>query len=183
MMWIDDHFGTWRGGVRLLLSYPQNVLGLDALPPADMQAVKRLVFVCRGNISRSAYAAGVARARRMRTASFGVSAGQGGAVDPVAAEIAKERAIDIAAHRSTEAGLFTPQDGDLLLAMEVRQLSTLKRLDHLKDVPRMLLGHFAGTPHLHDPFGLGRPYYRHCFARIDRALDRLQVICPAAKAF
>jgi protein-tyrosine phosphatase len=182
MAWINDYFGTWRGGLRLLLSYPQQALGIDALAPADMAQVKRLVFVCRGNISRSAYAAGIARQRGINTASFGVAASQGGAVDPVAAEIAGERGVDITAHLSTRADRFDPQAGDLLLAMEVRQLTALKNLDHLKDIPRMLLGQFAGTPHLHDPFSLDRPYYRQCFARIDRALDRLQAICPAARA-
>jgi protein-tyrosine phosphatase len=182
MTWVDDRFGTWRGGVRLALSYPQNALGIAALTPHDMAEVKRLVFVCRGNISRSAYAEGAAKARGMRCASFGVAAAQAAAADPVAVEIANQIGVDISDHRATEAAHFLPEKGDLLLAMEVRQLAVLGNLDHLRDTPRALLGRFAGTPHLHDPYGLGRPYYHHCFARIDRALDRLEPLCPAVKA-
>lgn len=179
--WINTRFGTARGLVRLALSYPQHWLGQGALPPADMAAVTRLVFVCRGNISRSAYADGAARARGFATASFGVSTAQSAPVDPAAAQVAGQSGLDISTHRATEAGRFAPQPGDLLLAMEVRQLETLASLDHLKAMPRLLLGSFAGTPHLHDPFGLSLPYYAVCFARIDRALDRLEQLCPGAK--
>ena len=53
---IRPRFGTLRGLVRLALSYPQLFLGLGAGRPVDPATVRRLVFVCQGNICRSAFA-------------------------------------------------------------------------------------------------------------------------------
>jgi len=178
---INNRFGTTRGLMRLLLSYPQQWAGVGQRAPDDMGKVQRLVFVCRGNISRSAYADVAARRRGFVSASCGVSAAQGREADPAAVQVASQLGLDLSGHRATEAGRFEPQPGDLLLAMEVRQLAALSKLPHLADTPRLLLGSFAGTPHLHDPFGLSLPYYGACFRRIDVALDRLETLCPAAR--
>lgn len=178
---IDSRFGTTRGLLRLLLSYPQHWAGFVTLAPNDMGNVRRLVFVCRGNISRSAYAEAAARRRGLAAASCGVSAAQGREADPAAVQVASQGGFDLSGHRATEAGRFEPEPGDLLLAMEVRQLAALRELPHLGKTPRLLLGSFAGTPHLHDPYGLSLPYYASCFERIDAALDRLETLCPAAR--
>jgi protein-tyrosine phosphatase len=178
---IDSRFGTTRGLLRLLLSYPQHWAGFGALAPEDMGSVRRFVFVCRGNISRSAYAEAAARSRGLAAASCGVSAAQGRAADPAAVEVASRGGLDLSGHRATEAGRFKVEPGDLLIAMEVRQLAALRALPHLAQTPRLLLGSFAGTPHLHDPYGLSLPYYAACFERIDAALDRLETLCPAAR--
>lgn len=179
---INARYGTVRGLVRLLLSYPQHWAGLAQLAPDDMATIRRLVFVCRGNISRSAYAEAAARSRGFATASCGVSAAQGREADPAAVRVASQCGLDLSGHRATEAHRFTPQSGDLLLAMEVRQLAALSALPNLADTPRLLLGSFAGTPHLHDPYGLSLPYYASCFRRIDAALDRLEHLCQAARS-
>lgn len=178
---IDSRFGTTRGLLRLLLSYPQHWAGFGTLAPKDMGDVRRFVFVCRGNISRSAYAETAARSRGLAAASCGVSAAQGRDADPAAVQVASQCGLDLSGHRATEAGRFEPETGDLLLAMEVRQLAALASLPHLAKTPRLLLGSFAGTPHLHDPYGLSLPYYASCFQRIDVALDRLETLCPAAR--
>ena len=178
---IESRFGTMRGLVRLLLSYPQHWVGIDQLAPESMGDVRRLVFVCRGNISRSAYAEVAARSRGLAAASCGVSAAQGRDADHAAVQVASQCGLDLSGHRATEAGRFEPEAGDLLLAMEVRQLAALASLPHLAKTPRLLLGSFAGTPHLHDPYGLNLAYYASCFQRIDVALDRLETLCPAAR--
>lgn len=53
---INARFGTFRGLVRLALSYPQLALGQSATLRPDPAEVHRLVFVCQGNICRSAFA-------------------------------------------------------------------------------------------------------------------------------
>ena len=179
---IESHFGTMRGLARLLLSYPQHWVGIDQLAPESMDDVRRFVFVCRGNISRSAYAEAAACSRGLSAASFGVSAAQGREADPAAVQVASQGGLDLSGHRAMEAGRFEPEPGDLLLAMEVRQLAALNDLPHLAQTPRLLLGSFAGTPHLHDPYGLSLPYYASCFQRIDAALDRLETLCPVARS-
>ena len=178
---IDSRFGTTRGFLRLLLSYPQHWAGIDVLVPVDMGSVRRFVFVCRGNISRSAYAEVAARSRGLAAVSCGVSAAQGREADSAAIQVASRGGLNLSGHRATEAGRFKAEPGDLLLAMEVRQLAALRALPHLAQTPRLLLGSFAGTPHLHDPYGLSLAYYAACFQRIDAALDRLETLCPAAR--
>ena len=61
---IRPRFGTLRGLVRLALSYPQLFLGLGAGRPVDPATVRRLVFVCQGNICRSAFAEAAAGGAR-----------------------------------------------------------------------------------------------------------------------
>jgi len=181
MNWIDSKFGTWRGGVRLALSYPQHWFAIGRKQPVDPAAINRLVFVCRGNISRSAYADRLAKKRGLNSASFGLSTDGGVAADPIATRLGHARGLDMAAHISTGVQTYEPQPGDLLLAMEVRQLTQLARNPKTAALPRLLLGSFAGNPHLHDPFTLSADYYESCFDRIDRALDRLAISYPGAR--
>jgi protein-tyrosine phosphatase len=178
---IDARFGSWRGAARLALACSQIRFSNLLQPPSDPSAVTRLVFVCRGNISRSAFAQGLALQKGLASESFGLFAASDMPADPVAIEIAREFSVDLSEHRSTAVDGFEPEKGDLLLAMEVRQLTEIRAYTHLADQPRMLLGQFCGTPHLHDPFTLSPAYYRQCFARITRAVDHLAALYPAAR--
>jgi protein-tyrosine phosphatase len=56
---IHHHFGTARGAVRLGLSYFEQTIGLAPTKAPAREEVTRLVFVCHGNICRSAYAQGL----------------------------------------------------------------------------------------------------------------------------
>ena len=71
--WISDRFGTPRGALRLALSYGEVATGLSAQRKPDAAVVRRLVFVCHGNICRSAYADVLAARGGAKTASFGLS--------------------------------------------------------------------------------------------------------------
>jgi protein-tyrosine phosphatase len=178
--WINTRYGTTRGAIRLALSWPQHWAGIGRKAP-DPAAVKRLVFVCRGNISRSAYADVLARSIGLNSSSMGLSAATGNPADPIVAKIAGEQGLAITAHRSCTAPDFKPQPGDLMLAMEVRQLEQLSRDPRLSAYPRLLLGSFAGVPHIHDPFTLSEDYYRTCLPRIARAVERLSQEFPGAR--
>lgn len=178
---IAARYGSIRGAMRLALSYPQSrFLNLER-PPVNDTDVRRFVFVCRGNISRSAFAEGLATRAGYAVASFGLDACSGQPADPVAIRIAEEFGIDLTQHRSTEAGDFTGQSGDLFLAMEVRQMTQIAANNALQNTSRLLLGQYCGTPHLHDPFTLSPAYYRHCFARIKTAVDHLTLLYPTAR--
>src|SRR3982074_2051535 len=87
--------------------------------------VRRLVFVCQGNLCRSAYAAAKAQALGLAAASCGLAARQRFCADPRAVARAAARGIDLCAHRTTSATAFVVANGDLLLAMEPRQLRSL----------------------------------------------------------
>jgi protein-tyrosine phosphatase len=61
----------------LALSYAELATGLAGQLPPDPARVRRLVFVCHGNICRSAYAHVLARRAGARVASFGLSTATG----------------------------------------------------------------------------------------------------------
>ena len=180
---MRSSFGTFRGLVRLALSYPQAALGLAAVSPAEPAAVRRLVFVCQGNICRSAFADIVARAEGMASASFGLSTNTGRLAHDPAVVTAHARGYDMSGHRAVDLADFEPREGDLLLAMEVRQMHRLAMDPRLRHLPRQLLGHWAQPrmPHLHDPYSLDDRYMATCLARIEGAVKRLIRDYPGAR--
>lgn len=183
---LNARFGTWRGLVRLLLAHAERAAGrLRPFELHDPQAVRRVVFVCLGNICRSAYAEQVARAAGLNAASLGLSTTTGvGSPDPALAAAARQR-MPMEAHRARDWKDFTLQPGDLLLAMEVRQVRELtRRLNGRTDVQVALLGNWCApkSPHLHDPFTLSDDYFDTCFTRIRQAVGRLANDVPNARA-
>ena len=180
---IRARFGTLRGLVRLILSYPQLALGLSASRAADPAQVRRLVFVCQGNICRSAFADVVARRAGLNTASFGLSTTTGRAAHDPAIAAAHALGHDLSQHRAIDMADYVPQEGDLLLAMEVRQLHRLAADPRLSHMPRLLLGRWTRPmlPHLHDPYGLDDRYMATCLARIEQAVARFISAFPGAR--
>ena len=178
---IRRRFGTVRGAVRLGLSYVQ-VAGARGYIRRSPIPVTRFVFVCQGNICRSAFADVVARRAGFDAISVGLSTSPDQPAHPPAQAVAAALGVDLSAHRTTRVEDYVPQDGDLLLAMEVRQLARLAANPRLAAIPRSLLGLWARprTPHLHDPFGLDDAYMRTCLIRIRGAVDALTATFPGA---
>ena len=177
---ITERFGTTRGAIRLGLSYLQVATGRSGVVvPEQKAAITRLIFVCQGNICRSSFAEAVAARRGARVASFGLSTDSGREANSLAMAVALELGYDLTAHRTTSSQDFQPKSGDLMLAMEVRQLHRLAETE-FDSFPRMLLGSWSGTPHLHDPFGHTPDYMRTCLLRIERAVERLIIDYPGA---
>lgn len=180
---IRSHFGTFRGLVRLILSYPQLVLGRSASVSPDPTAVQRLVFVCQGNICRSAFADVVARRAGLNSASFGLSTTTGRPAHGPAIIAGQILGHDMSMHKAIDLHDYVPQEGDLLLAMEVRQLHRLAADPKVRHLPRMLLGRWTRPmlPHLHDPYQLNDRYMLRCLIRIERAVEALVRTYPGAR--
>jgi protein-tyrosine phosphatase len=180
---INAHFGTYRGAIRLALSYAQVGAGRASIKPAVAADVRRLVFVCHGNICRSAFADVVARRAGLNVASFGLSTSADMPAHPPAASVAAQFGYDMSAHRTTRVEDYTPLTGDLLIAMEVRQLRRLAGIKRLADVPRSLLGLWVHPkmPHLHDPYELDPAYMDTCLRRIETAIPALVRAFPGAQ--
>ncbi len=181
---VTRMFGTPRGAVRLALSYGEVALGLAPLIAPKRDAVRRLVFVCHGNICRSAYAEALARRAGFAAASFGLSTTSGVPAHPPLAAMARDRGISLDRHSATAASDFEAREGDYLLAMEVRHLRRLAGNERLAKVPRGLLGSHAHLPlpHLHDPYELGTGYMAVCLTRIEDAVARLCLSYPGARS-
>ena len=180
---LTSNFGTGRGAVRLALSYGEVALGAAGISRPDPAAVRRLVFICHGNICRSAFADVAARAAGMRASSFGLSTDAGKGAHLAAIHAAADLGFDLSPHRTTRGSDFSPEPGDYLLAMETRQLRRLAGEPRFAGLPRSLLGLYAvpAVPHLHDPYQLDPAYMRTCLKRIETAVANLATLFPAAR--
>ena len=175
MGWLTRNHGTWRGAVRLALAHGEVLLGQAELVPPDPAKVKRLVFVCHGNICRSAYAQMLAAEAGLNVAGFGLSTSTGKQAWPLVREVAARRGHDLESHRTTDLSDFEPLEGDYLLGMEVRHMRKLAANPRLAHLPRGLLGLYGRPPfpHLHDPYQLDPAYMEVCLTRIEDAVAGL----------
>lgn len=169
---IDRNYGTWRGGVRVLIGEIDWIAGrLVAWTPARLERPERLVFVCLGNINRSAFAAEVARRHGLACVSIGLETATGLPAYDMAVVQARAMGYDLGAHRATAFPDYEWTAGDLLLAMEVRHVRRLRDLG-IPSRSIALLGHWASPRriHLHDPHTLSAAYFATCFALIESAV-------------
>jgi len=181
---IDVNFGTFRGLVRFLLGEFEYLSGrLAPFTTSRPLEVHRLVFVCLGNINRSAFAAEVARIDGARVISIGLSTTTGAPAYDRAITTAKLFDIDLENHVATDYSDYRYSQGDLLLAMEVRHVKELIQ----RGIPSQsiaLLGHW-GAPHrihIHDPHVLSELYFQTCFLILYSATKRLVAELHAGKA-
>jgi protein-tyrosine phosphatase len=172
---LQTNYGTFRGWVRALLGQLEFISGrLDPYLTPEPSQVHRLVFVCLGNINRSAFAAEVARAQGMPVCSIGLNTTTGTRAFHAAVITAQRFGIDLSAHAATDIKDYDYRPGDLLLAMEVRHIRQLLA----RGIPPCViapLGHWASPHriHLHDPHTLSDEYFRTCFALIHSAVINL----------
>jgi protein-tyrosine phosphatase len=180
---IDARFGTYRGAIRLGLSYLQVASGQAWIKAPVASDVRRLVFVCHGNICRSAFADVVAREAGMNVSSFGLSTSAEMPAHPPAVTAAARLGHDMTSHRTTRVEEYVPLPGDLLLAMEVRHLQKMANNEKIAELPRSLLGLWATPkiPHLHDPYELDPAYMETCLRRIEGAIPALVKAFPGVR--
>lgn len=179
---IDRRFGTHRGLVRLALSYAECLTpdGRRYLAPA-FHRVRRVVFVCQGNICRSAYADAYARPSGLPIASCGLMTTSGLPANETALAIAGARGVDLASHRTTRIEDLASVEGDLYVVMEFRQARRLalilkeRGLRPGSDTWITLLGRWGRPPrpHIHDPHTLSREYFETCLDVVERSTDGL----------
>jgi len=173
---VNRHFGTYRGLIRLGLAHIEYVSGrLSRFMCHDLSYVTRLVFVCQGNICRSSFADHLARSLGVPSTSFGLSTTTGTSADPTAMKISHQFGVDLVSHQVTDIKDFQFYQGDLLLAMEIRQARKLSSLSLPDGVQIALLGNWSKPfrPHIHDPFSLSEDYFFTCFQVIELAVKRL----------
>ena len=179
---IDANHGTWRGLIRATLAQCEFVLGrLTVHTQPDATLVDRLVFVCLGNINRSAFAEKVAHTLGANTVSIGLSTTTGAPAFHKAVKTAPQFGIELSDHRATDIRDYSFRPTDLLLVMEIRHARRLIS----RGIPAQsiaLLGHWASPHriHLHDPHILSDAYFRTCFTLIRSAVNGLVAEMRAA---
>lgn len=138
----------------------------------DWPSINRLVFVCKGNICRSAYAQAVAQSKGIESISCGIDTVNGEAANLQAIRAAAKRGANLKEHKTTTVQSLTFKQGDLLLAMEAWQLDYL--LDYLPDDSVCsLLGLWRRPvlPHIQDPYGSSMQYFDACFQTIEESVS------------
>lgn len=183
---IHDKYGGKRAWLRAHAYHLMDRFYLLPSGPnkAQLSELKRLVFVCQGNICRSPY--GEARARQLgiSSASFGLHADTGKRANLSATRIAKQRGLILDDYIATHISQFLFNTGDLVLTFEPRQLEELLSPGVLPEsvVAADLLGRWCAPsfPYIHDPYGLNDAYFNICFDRIDLSLARLAPLVPSS---
>ena len=173
--WLADRYGSRRGFVLTLWHKFLYMIGrYRAYRHIDWDSVERLVFVCKGNICRSAYAEVIAKSLGVEAVSCGIDTRNGLPANADAILAAKARGVDLSKHKTTPISSLVHKKGDLLIAMEPWQA------DHLVnklsgDHKISLLGIWSGfkRPHIHDPYGASSIYFNHCFNYIEKSVNEV----------
>ena len=152
--------------------------------------VRHVVFVCKGNICRSAFAEyyfrSVVPEGTLRIESCGIDVNQGDFSPPEAVKVSREFRIDLSGHHSKGIAACDLQNADLIVPMEYGQYLRLTTLRPESKGKVSLLRDFAPWPertlcNIYDPYGLGESEFRRCFLILQRALDGLKDHLLAAR--
>ena len=173
--WIQRNYGTNRGMMRCVSYQLEHLIQRKYrdLSCVEWHSVSRLVFVCKGNICRSAYSQAVAEKLSVPAISCGVDTQNGCLANPDAVRIAASRGVDLSDHRTNRIQDIQKQDGDLFIAMEPWHIKKIHTLD--RDYPCTLLGLWAKPvmPYIHDPYGACDAYFHYCFNYLEKAINEI----------
>lgn len=153
--------------------------------------VQRVLFVCQGNICRSAFAEHALRLRcgdALLIESCGLDVRESRPSPGRAVQAAHALGIDLSAHRSLPVDAAMIARADLVLAMEVHQLEALRAAYPAHAARFALLRDLAPLPHgllaeIDDPYGGDLSDYSRCFRLIERSLAPLQPRIGEAHAY
>ena len=173
--WMARHYGSRRGFLRTYWHHLLYLLGgYREYRKVDWQSVERLVFVCKGNICRSAYAEAVAKSLGIDAISCGLDTIEDAPANREAINTAKRLGFNLQEHRTTPIMYLILRKTDLLVSMEPWQGEFLKR--HLvKKHQSTLLGLWSRPilPYIQDPYGSKQPYFETCFNYIQSSVNEL----------
>lgn len=150
--------------------------------------IKTAVFICHGNINRSAYAAAAfaqALAKRgcgdvvVRSAGF---IGPGRAASELAQRVASRRGVDLSAHESRLIDVEELRSCDLVVVMSTEQRAAIHRMARPAEPLVLLLGDVDPEPirrrTVQDPYGHPEDVFVQVFDRIDRCVSQLVRTLP-----
>ncbi|EGV27682.1 hydrolase, exosortase system type 1 associated [Thiorhodococcus drewsii AZ1] len=138
-----------------------------------LRKASHVLFLCYGNINRSAIAEVLARAHfppRLTICSAGFHPQAGRRADPVMASVAQQQGYDLSASRSQCLTPAMAAAADLIFVMEVEHLRRIRRELPAASAKTFLLAGAAEPQRacrdIADPFGHSHATYEGCFAMI-----------------
>jgi protein-tyrosine phosphatase len=135
-----------------------------SLTAIDFNNVKRLIFVCSGNICRSPLAEAVAKKHGIASESYGLHCRGGDKADERAIKFAHRWGVNLENHITKNICEYTPQPGDLLVGMEPKHIDELKVNINSESTLLTLAGLWLNRerPYLHDPFNTNSTFFEKC---------------------
>ena len=153
-------------------------------------AARSVLFICQGNINRSAVAERVLtsclRGTTLRTvASAGFDRRQGRHTTSISRDAAAALRVDLEDHVSTPVTAEMLARFDLIVAMELRQVLGIADLDAQAGrncIVLALLDPEGGPLDIPDPDGKPRATFSTVYARIVRCVEQLRAVMPVEAA-
>ena len=173
--WIEKHYGSRRGFLRTYWYAILYYIGkYNHLKQVEWHAIERLVFICKGNICRSAYAEAIARSIGINTISCGLDTIEDAPANTSAQYAAKKRGVTLTEHKTKPIMYQILRKSDLIIVMEPWQAGFIKQ--HLMRGYRCTLlglwGHPV-LPHIQDPYGASPKYFDVCFEYIENCVHEI----------
>jgi protein-tyrosine phosphatase len=147
----------------------------------DVGHVRRLVFVCAGNICRSPFAEFVAAREGASAISFGLQTVHGVAANVSAVEAAHRMGYALDTHRARAWSEYQEQAGDLLVLMEPAHIRKALSPKRRSEGNPTLLGMWAEPrqPYIFDPYGMPPLEFDRCFELIRTAtINLVSAVAP-----
>jgi protein-tyrosine-phosphatase/predicted ATP-grasp superfamily ATP-dependent carboligase len=153
----------------------------------QLARARHVLFLCYGNINRSALAHAYAERRhtpRFQFESAGFHAAGGRPADPTMVEVAKDCGVDLGAWGSHALTREMVERADIILAMELAHLDRLRREHPSARSKSFLLG-ATGAAHgsgieVPDPYGQPRDVYQRVSRQVSAAVDAWFGTAPEA---
>ncbi|RLA40216.1 MAG: phosphotyrosine protein phosphatase [Gammaproteobacteria bacterium] len=173
---VIDRYGTRRGFVKTFWHKFLSLIGYyRKYSKVDWRSVDRLVFVCKGNICRSAYAEAIAKSLGIDAISCGVSTKDNLPANEEAIKIAGDRGVSLKEHKTTRLTSVTLRPTDLLIAMEPWHAEFLyDNLEIGHSITLLGLWGLSKRPHLADPYGRTAEYFNNCFEYIEKSVNEIE---------
>ena len=173
---IKNRYGSKKGLLRYIAYELLRMLGVyRSLTNIDFAQVKRLVFVCHGNICRSPLGETVALQQGVPAISFGLDTRGNDSADPRAIAWAQTNGYNLQEHITKRVDQYEPQEGDLLIGMEPKHIRKLRAHFAQAPVQITLIGLWLKPPlaYLHDPYNAKPLYFDLCEKRVELATSAI----------
>lgn len=172
--WIEARYGSRKGLVLTAWHQLLNVFGLYKPDDIPWNTIERFVFVCSGNICRSAFAEAVAKSIGIHAISVGIHAIENAPANMQAIITAKKLGYSLDEHRTTPIMYPLLKKTDLLIAMEPWQAKLVAQNLSRRSYATLLgLWGKPARPYISDPYNRSPEYFEKCFNYIEKSVHAI----------